>query len=731
MRNTKKGMKRFAITAATTSLVVSVVSPVGAATVTFTDVPKTDSHYANILGAVERGLIKGYSDGTYKPAADFSRGQMAKALANHIVNRENLTYDGYIQKYGVMKNVKPFNDVQATYNDQELFKASLIVKHAGVFAGSNNNLLPNQGIVRQQMAKVLVNAFNLKDVPGKMSKVTDNTTALAEYVPYINILSKNGVTVVNDFRPNETVKRSQMASFLIRAYDVEKNAKVPADTLTLGADKVIIERINGQNVITVNYATEMTGSATVLANYIIEGVLLTDAKYAGAKAVFSDATKKVVKITLPSGKFLNENESKKIEFSQNIKTADGRTVQTADKKVLTISKQFKDDTGPQLDKAEFVVASSTATTSKVLQLTFNENVKINKTHMDKDIVVNVGSEQLKGTLTDGQFTDPANNPVLLYVLDKEVTVTKAGTVTVPNEGTNNPVMGILDVYENKATGTTVNLTDTVINPGITDQAADGPVFVHTSDTNKNTSLFSNPVAASLTDLSKTSGGVLGLDIGILDAGLLSSTQINKIDNNNRHSITIGKGKTLDATATVAIHSVLGGHSFNIHVMKENADGNYATIATYKGSSGGALGIANTVKTDLGTLEEGKYEIILAVAEGLSVVQVIPFNLVNLVEKDYTGTSVVTGNLLKGQYLGENSTAIVSAIRGTQETTVENNETIVQGKYGQLSVKQDGTYKYIPSSIRSNIGNVEVFEYTIKNTSNNMITKGSLEISLQE
>src|SRR5699024_1540996 len=119
---------------------------------------------------------------------------------------------------------------------------------------------------------------------------------------------------------------------------------------------------------------------------------------------------------------------------------------------------------------------------------------------------------------------------------------------------------------------------------------------------------------------KTAGGVLGLNIGILDLGLLSSEQIGKVSTQNRHSVTVERGTTLDATATVAIRGLLGGHAFKIHVYKENDKGDFIQEATYTGSSGGALGMATTARIELGTLEEGNYEIILDVGGGLSVVQ---------------------------------------------------------------------------------------------------------------
>lgn len=268
--------------------------------------------------------------------------------------------------------------------------------------------------------------------------------------------------------------------------------------------------------------------------------------------------------------------------------------------------------------------------------------------------------------------------------------------------------------------------------------ADIPVFAHTEETRKTAELFLNPVPNKLNDREKTSGGVLGLDIGILDLGLLSASQLNQISEKNRHSLKVEQGKTIEATATVAIHSVLGGRAFKIHVMKENADGDFVRIATHSGSSGSFLGIAKTATIDLDLLDEGNYELILDVGAGIAVVEVIPYKLVNMVEYNYTkvatAESKVTGNVLKGQKLGAQDKAIISDIRVKNDKTsteITTDGIVLQGKYGQLHVEQNGTYEYYPASVRKNVGQVEVFEYTIRNTHNKQTAVGTLEIRLND
>ncbi len=234
MTNQSTKYRKFLAGAATASLVASAVVPTALAA-GFSDVPATDTHYENITKATELGLFKGKGDGTFGPYENITRGQVAKVLANYVVKQEGLTYATYIEKHNLTDTVAPFNDVPSTYADSELFNASLIVKSSGIFTGSNNNLMPAKDIVRQQMAKVLVNGFDLVDLPGDLSKVTDNNTALAEFVPQINILSENGVTVTEAFRPTENVVRGQMASFLNRAYEIANPEVVAPGVVSVSA----------------------------------------------------------------------------------------------------------------------------------------------------------------------------------------------------------------------------------------------------------------------------------------------------------------------------------------------------------------------------------------------------------------------------------------------------------------------------------------------------------------
>lgn len=190
----------------------------------YSDVTRDNDHYQNILDAGDLGFMGGYPDGTFKPHMKMPRANVVKALGKYVIQMSGKS----LSEYDV-SDVAPFNDIPATYPDKELYNYSLVVKKEGVFTGSNNNLLPRNLITRQQMAKVLVNAFDLRHVEGAKSLVTDHHLATPEFREYIDILSENFVTSVTNYRPTESTTRGQFATFLVRSYGASLENEIPTE----------------------------------------------------------------------------------------------------------------------------------------------------------------------------------------------------------------------------------------------------------------------------------------------------------------------------------------------------------------------------------------------------------------------------------------------------------------------------------------------------------------------
>ncbi|MCM3088684.1 S-layer homology domain-containing protein [Bhargavaea ginsengi] len=204
-------------------IAVGTLLPSAAFAQGYSDVTEKDTHYENILAAQELGLMTGYADGTFQSSKPLQRANVIKALGKlqlGLIGETLETYPYYAPR--------PFRDIPRTHPDKELFKYSIIVRDAGIFEGdSNGNVNPDKLMTRQQMAKVLVNAFGLWQV-GDIDEtaITDLDQAAWYFQDYILLLSHYGVTTVSEYRPLATTTRGQFASFLVRAYDVMTDSPV-------------------------------------------------------------------------------------------------------------------------------------------------------------------------------------------------------------------------------------------------------------------------------------------------------------------------------------------------------------------------------------------------------------------------------------------------------------------------------------------------------------------------
>lgn len=221
-----KSYSKFMTGAVTAAMVASAVAPVAAAgqdvadtaNKSFNDIGPDSSHYVNVIEARELGFLSGYGDGTFKPNKILNRGDVAKMLGKYVVATSGKTLDQYVADNNIA-DVANFNDVPNNGPDKELVTYSKIVKHANIFHGANNNLMPTKEMNRDQIAAVLVRAFDLKDKPGDTEVVDGANSA---YVKEIEILLENGVSNANPYKPFNKTSRAQFASFLVRAYKVSE-----------------------------------------------------------------------------------------------------------------------------------------------------------------------------------------------------------------------------------------------------------------------------------------------------------------------------------------------------------------------------------------------------------------------------------------------------------------------------------------------------------------------------
>ncbi|MFP3724770.1 S-layer homology domain-containing protein [Priestia filamentosa] len=231
------------------AVVASIVAPVAHA-FSFKDVSEDSDHAKAITSLTERGIIKGFSDGTYQPYQEITRGQVAKIFSRLL--------DGEGKKESV------FSDVPADYKDQELVIAASELYHKGIMTGSNGKMMPNKPITRQQMAKVLVEALNLQPSTAYPNNLQD-----LDYVPsnmrkYVLTLVQNGVTRVDDglYRPSEAVTRAQFASFVYRALEVGESRE---------EDFEVNEAIENEEQVLLTFSKPVEGTSVAKEDFSVEG----------------------------------------------------------------------------------------------------------------------------------------------------------------------------------------------------------------------------------------------------------------------------------------------------------------------------------------------------------------------------------------------------------------------------------------------------------------------------
>ncbi|OAT72451.1 S-layer homology domain-containing protein [Parageobacillus thermoglucosidasius] len=339
-----KSYRKFLAGSVSAALVATAVGPVVASAASFSDVNPSDPHAENISALVELGYIKGFTDGTFKPYESITRGQVAKIFARILKD----------QGFQVPEDKKAFDDVPVDAKDQELVEAAAIVKAAGVMTGTDGKLNPGQPITRQQMAKVLVEAFDLTRPADFKSQLGDLDKADPSFRDYIQTLEANGITKTadNNYRPTDTVTRAAFSSFVKRALDAQEAAKTPK-----------VESVSAINAaqLQVKFNKAIDKSTVIDSDGTLKAGVLTITKVDGTGSVTIDDNSlatlsedgKTLTITVTSGA-LNSVKYVVNVPENTVKTTDGKYVEKYVSGVLTAS----DSTAPTITKTEKLNAST-------------------------------------------------------------------------------------------------------------------------------------------------------------------------------------------------------------------------------------------------------------------------------------------------------------------------------------------------------------------------------------
>ncbi|MCG7336528.1 S-layer homology domain-containing protein [Sporosarcina sp. ACRSM] len=232
--------KKFVLGAASAALVAAAVAPVVSAK-EFNDVKADHTHKPAIDALSDAGVISGYQDGTFKPGKTLTRSDVVKLMGKWLVS------EGY-KIPADYKTKMRFTDLTATSND-ELLQYAAVVKDNGVFNGNNGRLMAADNITRENMAVVLVRAFDklhnmdlvaYVEAQDFDKDVIDRAKAKEEARPAIDVLDFFDITnpAAPAFNPKNTTTRGQFATFLHKTINTDFSAvKAPE----VSEDKAAVE----------------------------------------------------------------------------------------------------------------------------------------------------------------------------------------------------------------------------------------------------------------------------------------------------------------------------------------------------------------------------------------------------------------------------------------------------------------------------------------------------------
>ncbi|MFJ7980573.1 S-layer homology domain-containing protein [Lysinibacillus xylanilyticus] len=177
---------------------------------TYSDVPTTYRYYNEIMSLSTMGIIQGYTDEQFKPTNSITRRQVFTMLSRY--NDLDLI---------PIREMIQFKDVTRFSADYQLI---LPFYSAGIIDGSNGKMELSSNLTRAQLAKILVNTFDLK-MKGTPTEFKDVSSKHYAY-DYIQILASNGITKgsYGNFMPNEPVSREHFSVFLYRLFENMKES---------------------------------------------------------------------------------------------------------------------------------------------------------------------------------------------------------------------------------------------------------------------------------------------------------------------------------------------------------------------------------------------------------------------------------------------------------------------------------------------------------------------------
>lgn len=176
----------------------------------FSDVPRDHIMADEIYQFVEKGIIHGYTDGTFGPDDSITRAQTAVMLAR--VLELDVPKSEEVTKY--------FTDVKT----EEISAGEIAaVAEAGIMTGKDEKFNPHDYLNREQLASVLARGFNLQsgeDVDVYLKNVSEPHRDSVQQLANLGITDQ-----LDDYRPIENGTRAHFVTMLARTMETIEDSK--------------------------------------------------------------------------------------------------------------------------------------------------------------------------------------------------------------------------------------------------------------------------------------------------------------------------------------------------------------------------------------------------------------------------------------------------------------------------------------------------------------------------
>jgi trimeric autotransporter adhesin len=212
----------------------------------FTDVPQTHWALKHITKLSLLGIVEGVDSGNYAPESSVTQEQViTMAIRMMGLEQEALRYQGsFVVSFAVQDYARP-------YLRMAIEKGLININEEAAAAAANSSAWGSRQATREWVAKIVIRAIGQESealrLTGTPTSFADNNKITSGVVGHINqaveLKIVNGFDD-NTFRPDGTVTRAQMATFLSRAekYLKASSARVVKGYISgLSANKISIQ----------------------------------------------------------------------------------------------------------------------------------------------------------------------------------------------------------------------------------------------------------------------------------------------------------------------------------------------------------------------------------------------------------------------------------------------------------------------------------------------------------